>query len=90
MSYRGVAVCIISIAQQARPNVAGQIDDDRAQLEGAIELRRQQPRDKRIFLGGLGEVAEVAVDRRVGTGCALDRRTGRRNQRHSRAPFRQM
>src|SRR5213596_3137449 len=32
MSYRGIAVAIISIAQQARPKATGQSDERRAQL----------------------------------------------------------
>jgi hypothetical protein len=32
MSYRDALIAIISIAQQARPNVTGQIDERRAQL----------------------------------------------------------
>jgi hypothetical protein len=32
MSYRDALIAIISIAQQANPNVTGQIDDRRAQL----------------------------------------------------------
>jgi hypothetical protein len=32
MSYRDALIAIISIAQQARPKVTGQIDDRRAQF----------------------------------------------------------
>ena len=32
MSYRGIAVAIISIAQQARPKATGQSEERRAQL----------------------------------------------------------
>jgi hypothetical protein len=35
MSYRGAPVAIISMAQQASPNVMGHSDDSRAQLIAA-------------------------------------------------------
>lgn len=38
--YRGAAMCIISTAQQARPNVSGQIEPLRPQLSRSSSLAR--------------------------------------------------
>ena len=81
-----MTVCIISIAQQASPKVAGQIELERAQ---AIALSTVVVSRLLVELGLLG-VAQVAVDLVRGARRALDRASGRWDQRHSSAPFFQM
>src|SRR5437867_7469808 len=62
-SNRDANVAIISIAQQASPNVTGQIDDFRAQLKTLLvgdAERHEQPRVARRRSGGRQDAAAAA------------------------------